>query len=76
MESIPFNTEYDINAICNYIDDMVAREILTKEQVDLIDPVKIEQFFKSEIGIRACRSNEVYKEVSFNHLIKKGREKR
>ncbi|NLP30292.1 MAG: helicase-exonuclease AddAB subunit AddA [Clostridiales bacterium] len=71
MESIPFNTEYDINAICNYIDDMVAREILTKEQVDLIDPVKIEQFFKSEIGIRACRSNEVYKEVSFNHLIKK-----
>ncbi|NLY71728.1 MAG: helicase-exonuclease AddAB subunit AddA [Clostridiales bacterium] len=71
MEYIPFDREYDINAIHNYIDDMVNREILTKEEVELIEPAKIEQFFRSEIGKRACRSNDVYKEVSFNHLVVK-----
>ncbi len=56
------NTE----AIKAVVNDLVEREILTKEEAGVVSYQKIIGFLDSDIGKRACRSGKLYKEVSFN----------
>ena len=53
-------------AIKAVVDDLVVREILTKEEAGAVSYEKITGFFDSDIGRRVCRSRQIYKEVSFN----------
>jgi ATP-dependent helicase/nuclease subunit A len=69
MEYIPFDTAYHaLDQIRIFTDGMIERKILTEEEVATVDLSKVEQFFKSPIGRRACESQEIFREVSFNLL--------
>ena len=48
------------------VDELVKKEILTSEEKKAVDLTKIETFFLSPIGERACRAEYLYKETSFN----------
>ncbi len=58
--------------ISDWISRMVEKEILLEEEALAADIERIAVFFFSEIGKRACRAKELYKEVSFN--LKKEKE--
>jgi len=53
-------------AIRAVVNELVEREILTEEEAGVVSYQKIIGFFDSEIGKRACGSEKLYKEVSFN----------
>lgn len=53
-------------AVRAVVNDLVSREILTEEEAGTVSYSKITGFFDSDIGRRACRSDQLYKEVSFN----------
>lgn len=53
-------------AVRTVVNDLVRREILTEEEACAVSYNKIVGFFDSDIGRRAFRSSQLYKEVSFN----------
>lgn len=55
-------------SIKKIIYDLGSREILTSEEISVISIPKIINFFDSEIGRRACRSDKLFKEVEFNFM--------
>lgn len=67
MEHIPFTEEgktpMEIRA---FAQSMVQREMMTAEEAEAVDCEALSAFFRSEAGVRACRSGEVYREESFN----------
>lgn len=82
MEYLPFHEflfsqKEDMPAIrrkiSQFIESMVEREILFDEEAQVADLDKLTAFFVSDIGRRACKAKEIYKEVSFN--LKKKKEK-
>lgn len=71
MQYIPFGKgKYDSDEIESFIEGMIKKEIITRDEANLIDISRIIQFFDSAIGKRACGADEVFREVSFN-LLKK-----
>lgn len=52
--------------INNQINEMVSRELLTKQQSEIVDIAKIEGFFKSDLGKRVLGASSVKREVPFN----------
>ncbi len=77
MEQLDFHKIADLSArdegneakkqaIRGIVDDLVKREILTEEEATEVSYQKIIGFFHSDIGKRACKSEKIYKEVSFN----------
>lgn len=55
-----------IGSIGIFVDELVKKEILTTEEAAAADLSKVEGFFRSSIGKRACKATKLYKEVSFN----------
>lgn len=57
-----------INALT---EDMVGREILTREEKDAVDPESIRPFFTSDIGKRAAEADILYRErpVTARHTL-------
>ena len=73
MEQLPFVPGgMDEEEIRAFVEEMVARELLTREEAAEIAAKKIAAFFASDIGKRACSAESIYKEISFN--LKKKRE--
>lgn len=51
------------------IDEMVAKDLLTEQQAQSVDPDKIKRFLESPLGIRLLASESVSREVPFNMEI-------
>lgn len=71
MERIPFDeTRFSGQnarlALEEFVKELIQKGILTEEEGKAADLRKIEGFFLSPEGIRACRAAEVQKEISFN----------
>jgi ATP-dependent helicase/nuclease subunit A len=45
---------------------LVGEKCFTEEEINVIRIEKILAFFQSEIGIRACKAEEIYKEAPFS----------
>lgn len=50
------------------VEDMTARELLLPEEAEAVECEKIAAFFRHDIGMRAARAQQVYKETEFNLL--------
>lgn len=67
MEHIPFTEEgKSASEIASFAEDMVRREMMTAEEAEAVNFEAIAAFFRSDVGRRACRSPELYREASFN----------
>lgn len=66
LEQMPFNRGTDFHTVIRQIAGMVQNEMLTLEQADSIEPEMLLNFFRSDIGRRASKAKNVYKEVPFN----------
>ncbi|MBR5001339.1 MAG: PD-(D/E)XK nuclease family protein, partial [Firmicutes bacterium] len=66
MEVLPFDHQWKTAEIRTFVADMVKRELLTEEEAKLILPGRISAFFKTALGKRLIRAEQVRKETSFN----------
>ncbi|WP_053220394.1 helicase-exonuclease AddAB subunit AddA [Virgibacillus senegalensis] len=69
MQHLPFNRTWQKNALAEFVQGLVTKEILTQEEADVIDIDAIERFFTTEIGRRAIEASEVTREVPFSISI-------
>lgn len=69
MKKIDFNKVSYIEEIKEQLQELFENEFLLKEELDAINPYKILNFFKSNLGIRILEANEtgkkVYREIPF-----------
>ncbi|SFA79496.1 MULTISPECIES: helicase-exonuclease AddAB subunit AddA [unclassified Bacillus (in: firmicutes)] len=66
MQHIDLAKPIDAGSFQQQVTDMVARELLTEEQAEVIDVALIEQFFETEIGKRMLAAKSVKREIPFS----------
>jgi ATP-dependent helicase/nuclease subunit A len=65
MQHVDFSKPINEDTIKDQLAWMVDHELLTREQIEVIDPGLIVQFFQSEIGKRIVNAKMVKREVPF-----------
>ncbi len=73
MKNLDIQNAQSENDIKKQLEEMVLKELLTEEEKEEIDVLKIKGFFESEIGIRIKKSQKVFREAPF--VMKKSAEK-
>ncbi|MDD2189953.1 MAG: helicase-exonuclease AddAB subunit AddA [Eubacteriales bacterium] len=69
MEQMDFqNMEAKKEVVGAFVKDLINREILASEEAKAVSYEKIIGFLNSEIGKRAGKARNIYKEVSFNMM--------
>jgi ATP-dependent helicase/nuclease subunit A len=66
MQQIDLNKPITFESVKSQLDSMVHRELLTLEQMEVIDIQQILQFFESELGARLLNANTVLREIPFS----------
>jgi ATP-dependent helicase/nuclease subunit A len=69
LENITPKADMDIEYVKNCIAGLVAEKKLSKEDTDLVNPVKILSFYRSDIGKRIIKSENVFREQPFEVLV-------
>lgn len=65
MQKLDENVEYNIDKITQLVQDLVLRNIVTKEEANAINKYKILEFTKSDIWQEMKNAKEIYKEKPF-----------
>ena len=66
MEHLPFTPEdKDPDSIRTFMEDLLARGILTEAEFAAVDPQRVSAFFGSQTGREALAAKELYKEAPF-----------
>lgn len=66
MQHIPMKASMDEREIAEYIESLVAKEILTEQEADIIDIQAIVGFFTTSIAQAIMNADKVYREVPFS----------
>ena len=69
MQLIDFKRSSSLDEISEEIERMKTMRLLTKEQAESVDPQKLMNFFKSELGGRALAAEKLYREFKFSVLL-------
>ncbi len=69
MQSLNLRGDLSAKGIAAQIVELVKREIIPSEHVNLIKAEKISKFFASELGQRLIKAQEFYRELPFSRLI-------
>lgn len=69
MQHLEIHVSLSREDINEQVEKMVAKKLLSEKEAAVVDTDKIEEFFKTEIGMRMKASSEVKREVPF--VIKK-----
>ena len=72
MERIPFTEKAaSLMEVTAFAETLIEKEILTRTEVDAVDLSMIADFFRTDLGKRACRADCLYKETMFNLRMEK-----
>ncbi|GAB1476276.1 helicase-exonuclease AddAB subunit AddA [Bacillota bacterium] len=75
MEHIQLDADdYSVSSIENFTESLAKREILSEEDISLVDLGKISRFLQSGLGERLRKSEKVYRETAFNLMQESGGE--
>jgi ATP-dependent helicase/nuclease subunit A len=66
MQHLPLQQGLNTQAVAEFLDDLVSREIITRDQRNVIDPSAVRQFLESEPGQCMLRASSVYRELPFS----------
>jgi len=69
MQFIDFNKCNSIDEVCLELQRLLKMHILSKQQIDSINPQKIMNFFTSPLGLRFTAAGKTYREFKFSVLV-------
>ncbi|WP_404427595.1 helicase-exonuclease AddAB subunit AddA [Ureibacillus chungkukjangi] len=69
MQHIPQEGFSTIDEIGAYLNVLLERNLLTEDEIQVVDPEKVNQFFLSNIGQRFTRAKQLHREVPFTLSI-------
>lgn len=69
MQHIPLNEAVTANTIMTKVQELIAKEILTSDMAEVINPQQIAKFFATPIGGRMLHADKVSREVPFSYAL-------
>ena len=66
MQHLPFDRQWNIEGLQEFVASLQIKEILTEQEADAIDLQSIEQFFETEIAQRFMTATQIEKEIPFS----------
>ncbi|WP_042149097.1 helicase-exonuclease AddAB subunit AddA [Paucisalibacillus sp. EB02] len=66
MQHIPFRRKMEREEILEFVESLVEREILRRQEADSVDIKAVEKFFDTEIALEMLQAEKVYREVPFS----------
>ncbi|SFE35925.1 helicase-exonuclease AddAB subunit AddA [Alteribacillus iranensis] len=66
LEHIPLEAKYVFEALDDFLEELVQKELLTEPQAQLIEGEDISNFFRTSLGDRLLHAVEVYRELPFS----------
>jgi ATP-dependent helicase/nuclease subunit A len=66
MQNLDYRELVDVSAIKVQVNQMVEKDLITKVQGETVDTRRIHKFFRSKIGERLLKADNVYREIPFN----------
>lgn len=66
MQQIDLEKPITFDSITSQLTEMVQLELLTLEQLEVIDVDQVVQFFESKLGVRLLKANTVLREIPFS----------
>ncbi|MGM7636215.1 helicase-exonuclease AddAB subunit AddA [Bacillus sp. Hm123] len=70
MQHVPLDGQPTVADIHSLLERLIQRELLTTEQVEMIDSNRVVSFFETEVGQMLLRADHVYRETPFNMGVK------
>jgi ATP-dependent helicase/nuclease subunit A len=70
MQHLRLNEPINKDDVIDKVQELVSKEVLTKELAEVINVAQIVEFFSSPIGARLLRAKQVYREVPFSYALK------
>lgn len=70
MQKLNYKRELSEEEIKRQMEALVKKELITEEQAESVEPLKILNFFNSNIGKRMAKAERAYREVPFHIEIK------
>lgn len=72
MQQLPLDRVLTAEEVAEAIERMVERELLTPQEAEAVDAVRIAQFYESEAGEKVRQGIHIYREVPFNLSLSAG----
>lgn len=69
MQNVELNRALDQANVTDQIEQMIARQMLTREQASVVDIASIARFFASDLGQRMQKATKVYRELPFTLAV-------
>ncbi|MCG7319162.1 helicase-exonuclease AddAB subunit AddA [Brevibacillus laterosporus] len=69
MQNVELNRALDQANVTDQIEQMIARQMLTREQASVVDIASITRFFASDLGQRMQKATKVYRELPFTLAV-------
>ncbi|WP_047982478.1 helicase-exonuclease AddAB subunit AddA [Ornithinibacillus contaminans] len=66
MQHLPFDRRLDYHELVEFVESLVEREILRRQEADSIDIASIEIFLDTEIAAHMMHAEKLYREVPFS----------
>ncbi|TDL35359.1 helicase-exonuclease AddAB subunit AddA [Jeotgalibacillus sp. S-D1] len=67
MQHVPLHEPPELKSIQLLLEELVRKELLTKEQSGAVNQQQIVDFFRSEIGMRMLKAKKVKREIPFTY---------
>ncbi|KGX87797.1 helicase-exonuclease AddAB subunit AddA [Pontibacillus litoralis] len=65
MQHLPFERVLTVNEVAEYVEQLVEKEFITRDQADAIDILAIQAFYETKLGARFIAADRIYREVPF-----------
>ncbi|AYK05708.1 helicase-exonuclease AddAB subunit AddA [Brevibacillus laterosporus] len=69
MQNLQLNRALDQADVTDQIEQMIAGQMLTREQANVVDIASIARFFASDLGQRMQKATKVYRELPFTLAV-------
>ncbi|MEC3883720.1 helicase-exonuclease AddAB subunit AddA [Halobacillus sp. HZG1] len=66
MQHLPFTKQWKRDEVEEYVEHLVLKEVLRREEADVIDFQAIADFFKTDIGAYVLQTDQIEREVPFS----------
>ncbi|MGV8154894.1 MAG: helicase-exonuclease AddAB subunit AddA [Alkaliphilus sp.] len=73
LQHLDIHKAENLEQINKQLDNMLEKELLTKEEINIVDTEMLLNFLESDLGSRMKKAEKVYREIPFN-IVKKANE--
>ncbi|NMO94839.1 UvrD-helicase domain-containing protein [Paenibacillus lemnae] len=69
MQHIPLHGDLDVSIVQHTLSDLLLKEMITREQAEVVSPQEIVDMISSEVGARLVQAEQIWREMPFSYAL-------